>query len=338
VIQALFFDGKSTVATPVALRVDGGLLHIQAAGWQRCERAESLEFTPPYARSAARVNLPDGALCEVPPGDFLGLRRALAKPPGLIELIESRWRYALLSLAVIAACVASVYVWGIPIAVGMIVERAPRTLDSHFGKSTLTQLESYGLIGPKRAATPREERLSRRFAQLAGGTAVPYQLDFRDFPAGPNAFALPDGTILMSSEIEALTQNDDALMFVLAHELGHLYYRHGVKLLARATLTSILITWYAGDVSNALALATVGVLNLRYSREAEAQADAFAIARLRAAHIPTRPAADLFRAMQKTSSKGGEGKPRKFAVEPPDYLSSHPATKDRIRLLDSDTP
>ena len=51
--------------------------------------------------------------------------------------------------------------------------------------------------------------------------------------------------------------------------------------------------------------------------EAEAQADAFAIARLRAAHIPTRPAADLFRAMQKTSSKEGEGKPRKFAVEPP---------------------
>jgi Zn-dependent protease with chaperone function len=165
---------------------------------------------------------------------------------------------------------------------------------------------------------------------------VPYRLDFRSFPAGPNAFALPDGTIVVSSEIEALSQNNDAMMFVMAHELGHVYYRHSVKLLARATLTSILLAWYVGDVSNAIAVATAGAINLRYSREAEAQADAFAIQQLHAAHISTQPAAELFRAMQTAGPTDSSGKTTKRPhAELPEYLDSHPATSDRIRALES---
>jgi Zn-dependent protease with chaperone function len=339
VSHALFFDGRSTEATPVDIYAESGLLYVNSATWRRVEVARSLSFTPAYARSPARVSFSDGAMCEIPAADFLPLRTALAGRGGPVEFLETRWRYALASLAVIAAMGILAYVWGIPLAAEMIVAHAPRSLETRLGRSTLEQMQSFGIIGPPRSVTRRERLLSERFAKLAATTPpVTYVLDFRSFPAGPNAFALPDGTIVVSSEIQALSANDDAMMFVMAHELGHVYYRHAVKLLARATLTSILIAWYAGDVSNALAVASAGAINLRFSREAEAQADAFAIGRLHAAHISTRPAADLFRAMQSEGAPDHSGKPGKARLELPDYLDSHPATSARIRELDKDGP
>jgi Zn-dependent protease with chaperone function len=269
----------------------------------------------------------------------LPLRTALAGRTGRVELFESSWRYAIASLAVIAFFAVAAFVWGIPLAAEHIVALAPRSLDAQLGRNTLRQMESFGIIGPPRNLTPREQVLSARFAKLTAQSSVPYALDFRSFPMGPNAFALPDGTIVVSSEIEALTKDDDAMMFVMAHELGHVYYRHSVKLLARATLTSILLAWYAGDVSNALAVATAGAINLRYSRDAESQADAFAIQQLHAAHISTQPAAELFRAMQSGGPPDSSGKtPKRPHAELPGYLDSHPATADRIRALEGNAP
>ncbi len=385
---AIYFDGKSTRPHAVTLQATDGFLHITGAQVRRVEVLRALKFTVAYAHAPSRVELPGGATLEMASSsEFLELRALCGKAPRLVERLESSAKYALVALVLILLAGAAGYMWGVPLAADLIVEHAPRSLDASIARGSLKQLEQFGIIKPEQPLTAREKRLSQRFAKLTASTEVPYHLQFRSFVGGPNAFALPDGTIVVSSEIEALSDNDDALLFVMGHELGHLRYRHGMKSLARATMTSIIMSWYVGDVSNALAIATAGVANLSYSRQAESEADHFSAHLLHANGLSTKPAAELFRAMENyvppvpqvvrkdgvtgaakdapqagadaaTSSASGKagavnsGTPEatasgdgaahrpapRRAPHPhlPSYLSTHPATEDRIKALEED--
>ncbi len=365
---ATYFDGRSTRAYVVQLAVEGEFLHITGDGVRRIEVLRGLRFTVAYAKAPSRVDLPGGASLEIAdPNGFLALRLASGGGPSLVERLEASLRYALAALGVILLAGISAYVWGVPIAADLIVEHAPRSLDARLAKGSIDQLESFGWIGPEEPLTARERTLSTRFAELAAPTGVSYHLIFRSFKGGPNAFALPDGTILMSKEIEDLTDNDDALLFVLGHELGHLRYRHGIKGLARATMTSMIMMWYVGDVSSAVAVATAGVANLSYSRSAEAEADRFGSHLLHQNGLSTKPAAVLFEEMEvwvpkkkesllpdwvkkipgaskrddNTSGTSGDvtsdknEAPHKRPMIPT-YLSTHPATAERIKMLEQD--
>lgn len=380
---AIFFDGKSTRPHAVTLQVADGFLHISGSEVRRVEVLRALKFTVAYAHAPSRVELPGGATLEIANSQaFLELRALCNQAPGLVERIEASAQYALLALVLILAAGAAGYLWGVPLAADLIVEHAPRSLDATIAKGSLQQLENLGIIKPEQPLTAREKELSQRFAALTANSNVPYQLQFRSFVGGPNAFALPDGTIVVSSEIEGLSDNDDALLFVMGHELGHLHYRHGMKSLARATMTSIIMTWYVGDVSNALALATAGIANLSYSRQAEAQADSFSAHLMHSHGLSTKPAAALFHAMEdyvppdaegtadhlpkhkkdvaqsshSSTSAATSGTPeatssgdttasrpsdrqsgrRTARLHVPTYLSTHPATQDRIKALEED--
>ena len=375
-IAAIFFDGKSTRPYAVSLEVADGFLHISSKEVRRVEVLRALKFTVAYAHAPSRVELPDGATLEITDGAaFLELRALCNKAPGMVERFEASGRYALLALVMILLSGAVAYLWGVPLAADLIVEHAPRSLDTRIAQGSLEQLERLGIILPEQPLSEREKRLSQRFAALTSKIDVPYHLQFRSFVGGPNAFALPDGTIVVSSEIEGLSDNDDALLFVMGHELGHLRYRHGMKSLARATMTSIIMTWYVGDVSNALALATAGIANLSYSRQAESEADHFSARLLHANGLSTKPAAELFRAMEnyvppdveagagrvqhkkdanqqadssapaaeKPEASSSADKPQKrptprrsVHVHLPTYLSTHPATEERIKALEDD--
>jgi Zn-dependent protease with chaperone function len=393
VTSAIYFDGRSTRAHPVEVTVVQDFVHITGDSVRRIEVLRALRFTVAYAHAPSRVDLPDGASLEVSDAaGFLSLRMASGQAPSRVERLESSLRYAVVALFVILLAGVSAYIWGIPIAADLIVEHAPRSIDARVARGSLEQLQQLGWIGAEEPLTPREVTLSGRFAALADPIGVPYHLVFRTFKGGPNAFALPDGTILISKEIEGLSDNDDAVLFVMCHELGHLRYRHGMKSLARATMTSVIMMWYVGDVSSAVALATAGVANLSYSRSAESEADHFSSQLLHQHGLSTKPAAELFRQMEayvppkgeglfpdwtkklpgarkdedkkpdaggedKKPDAGGEDKKadaggddnnakgagvekqsRKPGQRPkiPTYLSTHPATADRIKMLEED--
>ncbi len=363
-IAATFFDGRSTRPHPVTLQVEGNFLHVIGANLRRVEVLGALRFTAAYAHAPSRVDLPgNGSLEIADPQAFLELRRRAGRDRGRVEHLETSLRYALLSVVIIVLAGAAGYIWGIPLAAEVIVDRMPRSYDAQLGGDELKQLARFGMIGPDRVATAREKQLTQRFAQLSQGVGVDYHVVYRSFKGGPNAFALPDGTILVSDQMIALAKDDDAMMFVMAHELGHLRYRHGIKSLARTTLTSIIMSWYVGDLSSALAVTTAGLINLSYSRQAEAQADAFGRKLLHEHGVSTKPAAALFKTLEamppvnafkdsqhEASSSanakheaGSSADAKQVAAKAPipktslpSYLNSHPPTEDRARLLEQD--
>lgn len=139
-------------------------------------------------------------------------------------------------------------------------------------------------------------------------------LDVRMF----NAAALPGGHIVVFRT--ALAEADpDALAGVIAHEIAHVRRRHVTEALIRELGIGALIRLFAGDLgANAQQLVA-----LTYTRANEAEADADAIAMLKAAGISPRQTAKLFEQFaQEQEQQVG------YSAE---FLQSHPASRGRAQ-------
>jgi Zn-dependent protease with chaperone function len=144
----------------------------------------------------------------------------------------------------------------------------------------------------------------------------------------PNAFALPGGRVYLFSGLLAKAENADEIAGILAHEFGHLRHRDGTRNLIHNGGTSFLIDLLFGDVtgSGALIFASRSLVTASYSREAEQNADTFAIDVMHRLGRPTKPMGEL---MFRVTGKEGD---RSLSV-----LSNHPLTEDRLkRMIDED--
>jgi Zn-dependent protease with chaperone function len=143
----------------------------------------------------------------------------------------------------------------------------------------------------------------------------------------PNAFALPGGRIYVLSGLLATSENPDELVGVLAHELGHVARRDGLRRLIREGGTSFLVGLLFGDVTGSGVVLMAGriVLGAAHSRAAEEGADAFAMAIM---HRLGRPTAPMGALLQRITG------PDQDAV--PSILRDHPLTPDRKAMLEAD--
>jgi len=94
----------------------------------------------------------------------------------------------------------------------------------------------------------------------------------------PNAFALPGGRIFLTAGLMSLMENERELAAVLGHETGHVCAKHNVKGMQRQMGTSLLLevgsaVAGAGDTAKAAAKVVGSMVNLKYSRNDEYQAD-----------------------------------------------------------------
>ena len=148
---------------------------------------------------------------------------------------------------------------------------------------------------------------------------------------GPNAFALPGGTIVVTDEmLQLLAGRDDVLLGVLGHELGHVQRRHGMRLLVQATLigTAASIAW--GDFSAVLAAAPALLGQSAYSRDFEREADDDAISLLRANGLSPAVMAELFERLAASRATPAGAEPD-GAFDLGIALASHPADAERMR-------
>ena len=144
---------------------------------------------------------------------------------------------------------------------------------------------------------------------------------------GPNAFALPGGTIVVTDELLELLEGEPAtLLGVLGHEWGHLRHRHGMRAVAQASLLALATSLVLGDVSGVAAGIPALVGQLGYSRDAEREADAEAVRVLRAAGHSPAAMVVLFERLQAKRGAQAAGKSLPLALA----LASHPFDEERI--------
>jgi predicted Zn-dependent protease len=148
-----------------------------------------------------------------------------------------------------------------------------------------------------------------------------------------NAFALPTGQLYVTRGLIALANDDSELASVLAHEMGHVIARHAEireEQARQADLVSRVVTDVVTDPeAGELALAKSKLALASFSRAQEFEADAIGVG------IASRAGYDPYGAVRFLTSmqRNTDLKPQQTgAIDPsaPDFLSSHPATPERI--------
>lgn len=153
-----------------------------------------------------------------------------------------------------------------------------------------------------------------------------------------NASALPGGKIIVYAGILPITQNEEGLATVLAHEVAHALANHGGERLSQALLVQM------GGLTLSQALkekkettqqwallayglgSNLGIL-LPYSRTHESEADHIGLILMARAGYDPREALAFWERMNKLSQ-----------ARPPQFLSTHPAPANRIEAIRREIP
>jgi predicted Zn-dependent protease len=182
----------------------------------------------------------------------------------------------------------------------------------------------------------------QRYVQGLGATlgaaserpALPWTFRVVDDPT-PNAFALPGGYIFLTRGMLALMNSEAELVTVLGHEIGHVTAKHQVTMMSRAQLAQLglgLGTVLVPELQNLGGLASGGLqlLFLRYSRDAERQADELGFRYAVAQRYEPREMARVFQSLQRVSETE---RSRSGRSPLPGYLASHPGEPERIAAV-----
>jgi len=143
-----------------------------------------------------------------------------------------------------------------------------------------------------------------------------------------NAFAAPGGYTYLSTGLILSAKDCAEIAGVMGHELAHVTQRHGAKAIERTVAAQTLIGMFLGDgLSAGAAALAFGVLQgTTFSQEQETESDSVGLRITKTAGYNPYGLADFFRKLLK-KEKG---------IQAPQFLSSHPATKSRIRSVEKE--
>lgn len=341
--QGYLYDGRSSAQEQVRFGVDApGRLLIEHAGGQVeiLPDAASVKVSMRVANTRRTLWLADGRQLQSDENDAIdAMFAARAGFDRLVHLLENRWKVALAS--VFATFIAGLLlVWyGVPWAADQAARMVPMSWEQEAGSHTLDTLSAMG-FSASGLPEARQKELRAVFGRFVSELpeARDYRLEFRNW-LGPNAFALPGGTVVFTDDIVTLFDSDDEFLAVLAHEIGHLEHRHVMRTLMRGASIAVLTAVVFGDVGSAssviVAVPTTLVYSA-YSREFEREADAYAFAALKrrgksplAFASAMRKLDTAVRKIEKTEGADDEGEGEGWS-----YLSSHPDTEERIEAAE----
>ncbi|WP_370677520.1 M48 family metallopeptidase [Pleomorphomonas sp. PLEO] len=291
-----------------------------------------VEISPRVGSIPRRLTFPDGSVFETGDNDGIDawLRRHKGARAGLIHGLEAfRPRLIVFTLAVVLLTVA-IFRYAVPVLVEVAVWVTPPMVPEMIGSGALSSLDST-LLEPSKLPDDRKATISQEFQKLAAvsqGGAGAYRLEFRDGgPIGPNAFALPNGSLIVTDDLIKLAEGDNVMVLgVLGHEIGHVEHQHTLRQIYRMAGVTALILLVAGDVGSSVQdILTQGsaILSLSYSRAAEAEADRRSVELMRAAGYDPTALARFFTRLEATTGNDSDTS----------MLSTHPGTPERQRAV-----
>ena len=326
-VDARYFDGRSSRAHAVRLSVDNGDLDIAGDDIARRAPLSEIRVSEPLAHAPRIVTFSDGAFCEVADNAaFAQILAASGHRDSFVVAWQNQWRGAFVAVFALIAFLFIAYRWVLPVAAEYAAVRVPLAWEDRLGREATAFLEKR-IFSTTQLSQEKRDTLADRFDAIVPEDGRNYAIRFRASKIGPNALALPGGIIYVTDELVELAPDDDAVLGVLAHELGHIEQRHLMRRLFASAAVGAAVAVLFGDVSTVLAALPAILIDLDYSRAMEREADSYAVALLRAKGISTGSLATFFERMQKAHDKRGP------KGDWPAYLSTHPPTPERVELF-----
>ncbi len=172
---------------------------------------------------------------------------------------------------------------------------------------------------------------------------TPFYFRVLDSPV-VNAFALPGGYVYVTRGLLAYLENEAQLAVVLGHEIGHVLGRHSSEQAARAQLSQFGLLGAAvlGGVVGGGQVAE-GILNyggsglqllqLKYGRGAEREADQAGVAYAEFAGYDATQASRFFVSLQRLGERSGQSVPNFLSThpDPGERAADHPPARGSVR-------
>jgi Zn-dependent protease with chaperone function len=233
------------------------------------------------------------------------------------RLIGSGFSVHLLILTFIIALMAMAYFIALPWAAEKAVALIPEEYDSYLSDDLLSYYFKENLTD-----TLKTQKLRAFADNIDFGTTkkIKFHVIKSDIV---NAFALPDGTVIVFTGILDKIKDYEELSSLLAHEVSHVSERHSMKMLCRNLSGYLFLSVLINDVNGVMTILADNVNNLQnltFSRKFEAEADAKAVQILLNNNINPKGMLRLFEHI--SDDKGGYL---------PEFLSTHPLTDNRIK-------
>ena len=375
-IEGLFYMGESSESIQAVLYFDAssgrvtlsevmtGIAEGPAALEQQPEQKTlfsslliDIKIPPRLANTRRRLALSNGAAFVTQDNesiDALAERaRAITRSSvgGVKSGYRGNWLYRLEShLGAVAACFVAIIaiaaltlVYGIPIAAKRIAYAVPQPVQNSMSEGTLELLDSL-YLSPSELSREEQARVLALASDAIEGVGITsYAVELRT-GIGPNAMALPDGTIVITDDIVELCANDNELLAILYHEIGHLQNRHLLRRVLQSSFVSLGLILMSGNVEtidSLIALPTF-YLDMSYTRGFEIEADRYALQSLKDRGLGV----DNFSAIM---NKLEDSLSRIYVDEDADeptsrtarrqqkllkYFASHPLTAERLALVE----
>lgn len=294
--------------------------------------AEAIKLDPQLGNLIRKMHLPDGILFETDDHDTLALMEAHGFWTALHRTEKLGWH--IIPFAIITPIVAfGFYRLMIPLIISLAMFMTPDGLIHTIDKNTMKAID-FKMTHESSIPAERQTELKHIFNDLAQTSRensartrrLPdYKLLFRDSTLmGPNAFALPGGTIVLTDELVNMFPDDEyVITAILAHEIGHVEYEHSLQQLYRALGMAALIGFIAGDAGPMLEdiiLEGSALLSLSFSREHEMESDDFSYELLSQNGIRADGLVTFFERLETELPSPSSG----------EWLSTHPLSEKRI--------
>lgn len=232
----------------------------------------------------------------------------------------------LIGLTAAAWSLAGVFLLAVPLGAGPIADHVPARYRGQIAEISWSQIDTFTAYCDD--SDEASEILNSMAYRIMSEADVPMKDDvwITIVDASiPNAFALPDNSIVITDDLIALAEHPDELTGVIAHEIAHIEHNHIMKNIIRSVGAGIFfdVVFGGAGAGQMVAIASVNLASLRYSRDDETDADMRGLDYLDSAGIDAGALARFFDRLREEYEEA-EG-----AARIPTMLSSHPATAER---------
>lgn len=196
------------------------------------------------------------------------------------------------------------------------------------GRQVTASIESQVPLWKDAAAQQRIDRLSKRLVEDSSRQDITFTFKLLDSDT-VNAMAAPGGTIYVTRGLYENFSEDNELLFILGHEMGHIEARHSVKQMGKAAGLEWAARWISRDHGDAARIAsqvTEAILNNRISQSDEMESDRIGQQHLK--NLDVNPWYGVW-SMERLGALNGDQDPEILT----EIFGSHPPTRERVEAL-----
>jgi beta-barrel assembly-enhancing protease len=211
-----------------------------------------------------------------------------------------------------------------------IADRIPVSWEVSLGEQLFNSIKSEGKLVSDPAKEKEIAAMTEPLLRAAGTNAYSFQFHIIN-DTNINAFAVPGGHIFIHTGLLAAADTPEEIAGVLAHEIAHVTERHGFRSIINAAGLYLVVQFFFGDTTGAMAVLTEGsqmLLRQSYSRDFERAADDVGWNYLLEANIDPQGMIRFFKRMKQEEEKNPQ------LAGTLQLLNTHPATDERMQRLE----